>query len=513
MKASTSRIVWLKVAIFGALMVAMAPFSLAKLEREQLAIESQLQNRIENILSKTLPPNSFLVTVKVEMDTRTRPTTTRSSQAGKGRNNPFERQSQFVLPGVPQKKEFVLQQEQPETETTLNAFESETLVRRILITILVAPDVPSDQIRGLQEIIQSSIPFNPIRGDEIEIKNSSLLKPINTPSPSANAKSSDAGASAGRASTSQNSFASWFNRNNAPLMIVLGAIATIFFIFLAFLFGPVRTFLNKLLAVLPRVGEQAAYAVNNAPAKPQTNVNGSLTMNGRNGVGGGGHSNNPHEPEGPFSFIREEQLSKLPILLRQMAPAQAAIVLAYLPPEWASKMLSSLDGGAQSSIMRELSQAREVPAETVKEVEALVKSKLPYLVGGVDWVQSVYQMTQPQTQRALLGTLAQQAPDLAQNLRKKTFFFEDMAVIAAGSMRMVVAEVGYPVLAQAIRAEKPEFRAAVLQRLPAATREIVLQELELSGDDKVAATDAKMKIMALGQRLLTEGRIQLPERK
>jgi len=495
------------VGLFALAIVAVASvLAWAKLEREQLAIESQLQNRIDGILSKTLPPNSYLVTVKVEMDTTTKPRTTSTRQGGRDRRNPFERQNEFVLPGVPQKKEFIMQEAQAATETTLNAFESETLVRRILITILVAPDIAADQIRGLRDIIQASIPFNPIRGDELDIQNSNLLKPVN-PTPATRLSET---AAANRAA--QNAASAWFSRNNAPLMILLGAIATIFIIFLAFLFGPVRSFLNRLLAVLPRVGEQAAYAVSNAPAKPLATTPGG--MNGSNGYSpNGNHTNGADVQSGPFGFIREDQLNKLPILLRQMAPAQAAIVLAYLPTQWASKMLGLLEAGIQSAIMGELSTAREVPPEIVKEVEGIVKSKLPYLVGGVDWVQSVYAMTQPQTQRALLGSLAQQSPDLAQNLRRKTFFFEDISVIAAGAMRLLVAEVGYPVLAQAIRTEKPEFRTAVLQRLPAATREIVLQELELSGDDKTSTTEAKMKIMSLGQRLLSEGRIQLPERK
>ncbi len=481
------------------LLVAGSIFSWAKLEREQLAIESQLQNRIEGILSKTLPANSYLVTVKVEMDTTSKPVGGRAARASRNGKNPFSSQSQFVLPGVPQKKEFIMQDEKP-VEETADIFETETLVRRILITILVAPDIAADQVRGLREVVQASIPFNPLRGDELQIQNSNLLKPVN-PS-SANSKNTPAGQTPSRSAL--------FDRANAPLWILFGVIGTLFIIFLAFLFGPVRSFLNRLLAVLPRVGEQAAYAVNNAPAKSgMAGGNGNGTLNGtlqsrRNGT---------DVDEGPFRFIREDQLNKLPILLRQMPPAQAAIVVAYLPPEWASKMFSALDSGAQGAIMGELAQAREVPAETVKEVEAFVKGKLPYLVGGVDWVQSVYQLTQPQTQRALLGSLAQQSPDLAQNLRRKTFFFEDVAVLPAGAMRLLVAEAGYPALAQALRSEKVEFRNSVLVRLPAATREIILQELELSGEDRAATTEAKVKIVNLGQRLLMDGRIQLPERK
>jgi len=47
-----------------------------------------------------------------------------------------------------------------------------------------------------------------------------------------------------------------------------------------------------------------------------------------------------------------------------------------------------------------------------------------------------------QTQRALLGSLNQQAPELAQALRKKTFFIEDLTAITTGALRMVIQEAG-----------------------------------------------------------------------
>jgi flagellar motor switch protein FliG len=161
--------------------------------------------------------------------------------------------------------------------------------------------------------------------------------------------------------------------------------------------------------------------------------------------------------------------------------------------------------------MGELSQAREVPPDVVNEIENQIKSKLPYLVGGVEWIQSVYQLTQPQTQKALLGTLNQQSPELAQALRQKTFFLEDLGVISAGALRILIQEIGYPAAAMALRDEKPENREGILKRLPTAMREILQQELELAADDKRAMIEAKVRLLDVGRRLLAEGRITLPE--
>jgi len=478
---------------------------LAKYEQQQLDLETQLQQKIDGVLSKTLPPNSYLITVKVEMESGSRPAAKRTTGRLQGQRNFL--QNQYVLPGVPQKKEFE-PAPQTNTETTEEALSPEALVKRILITILVAPDVTADQIHSIRDVLSTTIAFNPLRGDEMDIQNSALLKPTTSAgAPDVSSASSGGDIRGDRAGSFLGALS---DRANAPMLVLLGAFSTAFILFVAFLFGPVRAFLNRLLAVLPRIGEQAAYTVSNAPAKPAA---ASAAMGGAYAYGsnGNGHDSGEEGTTRPFRFIREDQLNKLPILFRSMSPAQCALVLAYLPAEWASKVLGTLDPEVQTTIMGELSQAREVPPEVVNDIEEQIKSKLPYLVGGVEWIQSVYQLTQPQTQKALLGTLNQQSPELAQTLRQKTFFLEDLNVVSAGALRMIVQEAGYPISALALRDEKPENRDAILKKLPVAMREILAQELDLAGDDKRAMIEAKVRLLDVGRRLLADGRIALPE--
>src|SRR5437016_863395 len=107
-----------------------ASVGLAKYEQEQMQIESQLQGRIEGILAKTLPANSYLVTVKVEMENRERPTQTATAKRSGG--NTLLGQNQYILPGIPGKKEFVNAPEST-SETSVSSFSVETLVKRITI--------------------------------------------------------------------------------------------------------------------------------------------------------------------------------------------------------------------------------------------------------------------------------------------------------------------------------------------------------------------------------------------
>src|SRR5258708_23732660 len=114
-------------------------WGLAKYEQEQMQIESQMQQRIEGILAKTLPSNSYLVTVKVDMENKEVPTARRTTTAKRGGSSLLGK-NQYVLPGVPQKKQFATEPE-ANSETSVSGFSAETLVKHIAITILVAPDI------------------------------------------------------------------------------------------------------------------------------------------------------------------------------------------------------------------------------------------------------------------------------------------------------------------------------------------------------------------------------------
>ena len=109
-----------------------------------------------------------------------------------------------------------------------------------------------------------------------------------------------------------------------------------------------------------------------------------------------------------------------------------------------------------------------------------------------------------------MGTLNQQSPELAQSLRRKTFFLEDLNVITAGGLRLGVSEgVGYPTAALALRDEKAEIRTALLGRLPVAMREILQQELDLSSRRIRTFDDRKPRsgFWMSGGSLLADGRI------
>jgi hypothetical protein len=490
------------------MLVSLSTFAWAKWEKEQVALENQLTQRIESILSKTLSPNSYLVTVKVEMEENATGGSVQRRTSTTGGENPFLKKDRFVLPGVPEKKQFNSTPEVTESNTIVSGGSVEALVKKISISVLLAPDTPAERIRYLREFISSAIPFNPLRGDEMEISPSPLIKPLN---PVAAAKAGSAEPEVGVVKSG--SFDKMFANSNVPGVMLLMVVIVSVLGFAAFLFGPVRGFFNRLLAVLPRVGEQAIYAANSSNSSAASA--GPTSAEVLTAISRNGHSNGDSGPKlnMPFQFIREDQLSKLALLFRELSSTECALVLAYLPPAWASRLLANFDAATQAAITRELSRSRGVAPEVIKQVETQIREKLPYMVGGMEWIQAVFPLSQPQAQRVLLNTLAQESPELAKSLRAKTFFFEDLATLAPAGLRALVQEMGYPQMALALKDEKPEIQTAVLSRLPAGIREIVQQELDLSTSEGTGRAEAKNRLVMVARKLVNDGRITLNAEK
>src|SRR5258708_7336780 len=105
--------------LLAGLLLGAVSLGWAKYEKEQVALENQLTERIDSILAKTLPPNSYLVTVKVEMTEGTPGGVNRKVNT-RGGENPFMQKNRFVLPGVPEKKQFNTTPEVTEESTVVN---------------------------------------------------------------------------------------------------------------------------------------------------------------------------------------------------------------------------------------------------------------------------------------------------------------------------------------------------------------------------------------------------------
>lgn len=472
-------------------------------ESEKLALEMAMQRRVESALSKILPDSAYVVVVQIEPWAQ--------PLAG-GRTEPAP-PSEYFLPGVPARRRIdgateamrdLVESLQPDQQNFLR------FIRRISATIVLDQSLPDEQVERIRELARQILGLEPSRGDTLTVQRSFLRENLESERPESSI------------SKLQRSLQDYW------LIISLALIVFCITVFLLFVFGPLRGFLSRFVEVLPtlkpvqpdaaRVSRMGTFDSQMLPAM-MAQAFGYLPPPG--GAGGGMNPSNfsgslmvenPNKRTTPFGFIREDHLSNLATLLSRENPEKAAVVLGYLPPEWISRVLSKVDPQQQSDITEHLATTRQLLPEQVEDIEQDLKRRLDYLIGGPDRILAVYESLDSEGQRKMLDNLRLARPDLAEELRKHTFLFEDLERLDPTSLKSLLREIDLQVLMLALRGVTESFRDKVFENLSAGKAEILREELEFNdGPAGAPAFDAQRKIVAVARRLEKEGHLQFPE--
>ena len=138
----------------------------------------------------------------------------------------------------------------------------------------------------------------------------------------------------------------------------------------------------------------------------------------------------------PFDFARRADPAQLFNFIQNEHPQTIALILSYLEPEQAGTILSSLSQEVQADIAKRLATMESTSPEVISEVESVLERKLSSTVtqdftetGGVDAVVEVLNGVDRTTEKTILDTLEIQDPELAEEIRKRMFVFEDIVTL------------------------------------------------------------------------------------
>ena len=135
----------------------------------------------------------------------------------------------------------------------------------------------------------------------------------------------------------------------------------------------------------------------------------------------------------PFEFMRKTDASQLLSFIQDEHPQTIALILSYLGPSQSSMVLAALSPDRQADVARRIATMDRTSPDVVKEVEKILESKLANLVnqdytiiGGVDHVVEILNSVDRGTEKHIMETLEIEDPELAEEIRKKMFVFEDI---------------------------------------------------------------------------------------
>lgn len=212
---------------------------------------------------------------------------------------------------------------------------------------------------------------------------------------------------------------------------------------------------------------------------------------------------------GPFDFLRDTDPMQLVSFIQNEHPQTIALILSYLAPEQAALVLTGLHPDVQSDVAMRIALMDRTAPEVVKEVERLLKKKVSAVatqgyqsVGGVKQLVSVLNSTDNTSQKAIMDALDETHPELADEIKKNMFTFDDILRISDRDMPIIVRNVDPKDLPLALRGSSDDLLNKFLKGMSRSSGAQLREDVEIMGPQRLSAIeDAQQRIVAVIRRL------------
>ena len=217
----------------------------------------------------------------------------------------------------------------------------------------------------------------------------------------------------------------------------------------------------------------------------------------------------------PFDFIRRTDPGHLLNFIQQEHPQTIALILAYLEPNKASQILQNLPDEIQSDVARRIATMDRTSPDVLREVERVLEKKLSTIssedytaAGGVDSIVEILNLVDRQSERTIIESLEDEDPDLAEEIKKKMFIFEDIVMLDDRSISKVLREVNNDEMAKALKQVDAEVQDKIFRNMSKRAGAMLRDEMEYMGPIRVKdVEEAQQKIVSIIRHLEDKGEI------
>ena len=217
----------------------------------------------------------------------------------------------------------------------------------------------------------------------------------------------------------------------------------------------------------------------------------------------------------PFEFVRKTDATQLINFIQDEHPQTVALILSYLAPQQAAQVVSALPPEKQADVARRIAVMDRTSPEIIKEVEKVLESKLASLVnqdytiiGGVDAVVEILNTVDRGTERHIMETLEVEVPELAEEIRKKMFVFEDILLLDDRAIQRVLRDVENNDLSVALKNANEEVKNAIFNNVSKRLAVMIKEDMDFMGPVRMKdVEEAQQKIVNIIRKLEDSGEI------
>jgi flagellar motor switch protein FliG len=217
----------------------------------------------------------------------------------------------------------------------------------------------------------------------------------------------------------------------------------------------------------------------------------------------------------PFDFVRHTDPQQLLSFIQNEHPQTIALILSYLAPEQSALVLAGLPPNAQWDVARRIARMDRITPEVLREVERVLERKLSTVMGqdftiagGIDSVVNLINRVDRGTERNIIEALEEQDPELAEEIKKRLFMFDDIGGMDDRSLQRVLREVDLKDLGLALKGASEDLRQKFFKNMSKRAADMLREDMDFMGPVRVRMVEeAQQKIVNVVRALEEAGEI------
>jgi len=219
----------------------------------------------------------------------------------------------------------------------------------------------------------------------------------------------------------------------------------------------------------------------------------------------------------PFENLRELDSRVLANFIEHEHPQTISLILAHLDPGKAAEIISEFPENLQIDVLMRVANLETVPHSVISEIESVLDEEVNALgsvetkqLGGPNTVAEILNHVDHATENNILTKIEEDRLELANDIRKLMFVFDDLAEVDDRGILDILREVNNEELTLGLKTASDTLKQKILGNLSERAAGIIEEDLEVMGPVRLADVEkAQQSILRVAKKLEAEGKIML----
>ena len=206
-----------------------------------------------------------------------------------------------------------------------------------------------------------------------------------------------------------------------------------------------------------------------------------------------------------FAFLNKADVKSLYSALQNERPQTMALVLSYVDPDKAAGVIEQLEPDRQIRVVEAIATMESASPAAIKIIEAEMEKKFSSMlttsnvkVGGIDYVAGIMNNLDRSSEKAIFDRLGVDNADLADEIRKRMFVFEDIVTMDDRSVQRVLRDCDPRDLVLALKTANNDVANKLFTNMSARTAETIRDDLEITTNVRMKdVEDAQQRIVGV----------------